>query len=285
MASDAHAHPADLARLFPGAEEERRRLGIPCAASAWNRADFEFHEALAYYLQFRSNSLGSKELREIAKGSVGNEVATVNVKLISASLVCCFAVHPQLPAVDPDGARRHLDTLESLARAGRLAAVGETGFDLYNEAYRDTEAVQDELFQAHLETALKYGLPLVLHLRRAMHKVFARSRDLKKVRAVVFHAYPGTPAEGEALLRRGVNAYFSFGTSIILNHRTAMAAAATLPTDRLLTETDAPYQPLRGAAFSRYADLGAVLEGLSALRGGEGGLEAAIDRNWRRVFG
>ncbi|GHV27740.1 hypothetical protein AGMMS4952_09960 [Spirochaetia bacterium] len=67
--------------------------------------------------------------------------------------------------------------------------------------------------------------------------------------------------------------------------------AAALPLDHLLLETDAPYQPLRGRKFSRWADLGEILRGLAGLRreaGAPGGfpgeLEAATDRNFRRVF-
>jgi TatD DNase family protein len=267
MASDAHAHPGDLLDRFPGAEEERRRLGASCAATAWNLRDFERHEELA------------RKARDEG----------------AAPLVLCFAVHPQLPAVlsGPEGSAagpadiwRHTADLEKLAAEGRIRAVGETGFDLFNQAYRDTGAVQEDLFRAHLGIAEQYGLPVVLHIRRAMHKVFAHAEALKKLPAVVFHSYSGTAAEGEALLKRGLNAWFSFGAAILLNHKTAMDACARLPRDRLLLETDAPYQPLRGAPCSRWADLSAILAGAAGLRGEDAGeLEAEVDGNWMRVFG
>ncbi|GHV80652.1 TatD family hydrolase [Spirochaetia bacterium] len=264
MAADAHAHPFDLAGRLPNAEQERRRLGIPCAASAWNGEQFAYQEELA------------RKARE--EGAV--------------PMALCFALHPQLPALkDPPfslNARPFaplLDMLETLAVQGRLNAVGETGFDLYNDVFRATEAVQDELFAAHLETALRCGLPLVLHVRRAMHKVFALTGPLKKLPAVVFHSYSGTAAEGEALLRRGVNAYFSFGASILLNHKTAIRSSAVLPLDHLLLETDAPYQPLRGREFSRWADLPEILRGLARIRQESAAeLEAATDRNFFTVF-
>jgi TatD DNase family protein len=267
MLTDAHAHPRDLLERFSGAEEERRCLGIPCAASAWNLGEFEYHEELA------------------RKARAGG----------AAPLVLCFAVHPQLPASESPVLKtgpgsgsvfHHLADLEKLAAEGRIVAVGETGFDLYNQAYRNTEAVQEELFRVHLEIAERYGLPVVLHIRRAMYKVFAYAGALKKLPAVVFHSYSGTFAEGESLLRRGVNAWFSFGAVILLNHKAAMDACARLPQDRLLLETDAPYQPLRGAPFSRWADLSVILRGAAALRGEDPGeLEAAVEANWRGVFG
>jgi len=259
MASDAHAHPFDLAARFPAAEEERRCLDIAVAASAWNLEQFAYHEGLA-----------REALRDGA-----------------AVLVPCFAIHPQLPAAAADeDLTGLLELLETLASEGRLGAIGETGFDLYHAGgdvpidYRATEAIQEELFAAHLDCAKRYGLPLVLHVRRAMHKVFAHVRDLKKLPAVVFHSYMGT-----SLLRRGVNAYFSIGTPVMLNHKEVMRSAATFPAERLLLETDAPYQPLRGQPFSRWTDLSLILRALSRLREApERALEAHIDANFHRVF-
>jgi TatD DNase family protein len=271
MASDAHAHPGNLLERFPGAEQERRSLGVACAASAWNGEEFALHRELA--------------LRARSEGA--------------APMALCFALHPQLPAspvargtaAGKGFFRPLLELLETLAVSSSLNAVGETGFDLYDRTFRATEAVQDELFAAHLEIALRCALPLVIHARRAMHKVFAHTAALKRLPAVVLHSYMGTAEEGASLLRRGVNAYFSFGAAILLNHKTAIRACALSPLDHLLLETDAPFQPLRGREFSRWADLVAILRGAAEIRneaGVSGGdpaeLEAATDRNFVDVF-
>jgi TatD DNase family protein len=133
---------------------------------------------------------------------------------------------------------------------------------------------------------------MVIHVRRAMHKIFAASSELKKCRAVIFHSWPGTMGEGEALLRRGINAFFSFGNTIMLNHREAMRCCALFPVERVLTETDAPFQPLRGKNFSCYADLGRILEAMAALRHEDGGanasaaeMEKIVENNFRAAFG
>jgi len=265
MLTDAHCHPADLARLCPSAEDERRRLGAVCVSSATTLEEFEFCERLS---------------REAAG---------------SAAMLPGFAVHPQMPLSAGRGSKGDfagdLALLDSLAGAGRLAAVGETGFDLFNAAFRETEKTQDFLFAAHLEVALRHGLPLVIHARRAMHKVFAHAPVLRKCAAVVFHSWPGTATDGEALLRRGINAFFSFGAVVALNHRQAMRCCATFPAERLLAETDAPYQPLRGTGFSQHGDLPRILEAMSALRreAGQRGatageLEGVIAGNFRSAF-
>ena len=266
MLTDAHCHPRDLFLRFPQGEAERLRLGLACAASAWNQEDFVFHEAL--------------------------------VRPAPASRVIrCFGVHPQLAAAEAGELSRFstgeaLALLETLAGAGRLDAVGETGFDLYNQTYRDTAIRQEELFVLHLEVAVKKGLPLVLHIRRAMDRVFFHARTLKKLPAVVLHSYSGTLREGLDLLKRGVEAYFSFGTPILLNHKTAMDACARLPPERLLLETDAPYQPLRGRAFSHWGDLPLILRGAAALRKAAGSpcgtpqeVAAVTEANFFRVYG
>ncbi|MCL2127578.1 MAG: TatD family hydrolase, partial [Treponema sp.] len=199
MLTDAHCHPFDLLGHFPAAESERAKSGVMCAASSTTMDEFEYCERL---------SLRAKENA-------------------AAPLLPCFAVHPQMPAAadggSPDNgpcffADSGLSILETLAAQGRLAAVGETGFDLFNAAFRETEKMQDRLFAAHLETALRYDLPLVLHVRRAMHKIFSHAPKMRKCRSVIFHSWSGTAGEGQALLRRGINAYFSFGTAIALNH-------------------------------------------------------------------
>jgi TatD DNase family protein len=258
MLVDAHCHPFDLAAYLPAAEEQRRQLGALCAASAAAMEEFEYCERLC------------------AQAKADN----------AASLSPCFAIHPQMALASGITTQcsflDSLSVLDNLAAQGRLCAVGETGFDLYNAAFKETEKAQDELFAVHLETALRRDLPLVIHCRRAMHKVFAHAAKLKKCRAVVFHSWPGTQGEGEALLRRGINAFFSFGAAITLNHREAMRCCAAFQADRLLTETDAPFQPLRGKEFSCYGDIKAVLGAMEALRGEK--MEEIIETNFNVAF-
>jgi TatD DNase family protein len=103
---------------------------------------------------------------------------------------------------------------------------------------------------------------------------------------VIFHSWPGTAGEGEALLRRGLNVFFSFGTTVLRNHREAIRCCAAFPADRILSETDAPFQPLRGRACSTWADLPAILGAMAELRGGAAPaeLEPVIEKNFRRAF-
>jgi TatD DNase family protein len=261
--TDAHCHPLDLLDYEKDMEEKRRETGTAAAASAWNREQFEYHEALA---------------KKAEKDG-------------APPLFLCFALHPQLLSEKDFSTSDGLELLNSLAAEERLDAIGETGFDLYNEKYKAAESIQDTLFNNHLETALRLGLPMILHLRKAMHKIFPFTKQLKKIPAVVFHSWPGTRGEAEALLKKGINAYFSFGTAVLKNHKEAMASACILPAERILLETDAPYQPLPGKKFSTWQDLSRICSCISGLRRNSGSpcaspeeLEAQTTANFFRIF-
>jgi len=262
--TDAHCHIWDLLDFEKCAEEERRKTRTAAAASAWNIEQFEFHEDLA------------KKAKEDG----------------APPLFLCYALHPQLPAEKKYSLARGIELLFSLAVETRLDAVGETGFDLYDEKFKAAESIQDEIFVSHLDVALHWDLPMILHLRRAMHKIFPFMPQLKKLPAVVFHSWPGTTAEAEAILKKGINAYFSFGTAVLKNHKEAIASAGILPADRILLETDAPYQPLRGKEFSTWRDLSQICKCIADLRKDAGSpcaspeeLEAQTTENFFRVFG
>ncbi|MDR2729663.1 MAG: TatD family hydrolase [Treponema sp.] len=271
MFTDAHCHPFDLSGLYTDCEKERRRLGVLAAASACDMTEFTHNTELAF------------------KAGVDKTVAVLP----------CFGIHPQLPAFKKarneiycdTEINENLETLHNLARAGKITAVGECGFDLYNAVFRETEALQDRLFAAQIDTALNFELPVVIHLRRAMRKVFAAVKTLAKCKAVVFHSWAGSFNEGEALLKRGVNAFFSFGNPIRLNHKEVMRCCSIFPAGRLLSETDAPFQPPRGQNYSQWSDLPLIIETSAALRREAGSshqttpeLEARIEANFKSVF-
>ena len=269
--TDAHCHLWDLREFIKDAEEERRKFSAAIAASSCTLEEFLYHEDLA------------KKGREEK----------------APPIFCCFALHPQLSLEflekqgnTPASLEAGLELLELLAGEGRLHAVGETGFDLYDARYKAGEKIQDELFSFHLKTALKYNLPLVLHLRKAMHKIFPFAKELKKLPAVVFHSWPGTRGEGEAFLRKKINAFFSFGSAVLKNHKNAIDSAAHFPSDAILLETDAPYQPLKGKTFSSFSDLNIICKGIVEIRKEAGSpcgtyaeLEEATTANFYRAFG
>ncbi len=179
-----------------------------------------------------------------------------------AEVLLSYGIHPLWIAE----AGRSLAVLETLAAAGKIAAVGECGFDFYQGRDAAKEQSQREVFQTHCAIAAQYRLPLVIHVRRGMAEVFAETAVLKRIPAVIFHCYPGSAEEGRAFLKRGVNAFFSFGTPLLKHYPGTIAALQALPRERILLETDAPFQPPRGQDKTLPADLAVVYEAAARLR-------------------
>lgn len=143
-------------------------------------------------------------------------------------------------------------------------AIGEIGLDYHYSP--ETRETQRKLFGSQLEEAAKRGLPVIIHTREADDDTLALLREIPS-RGVI-HCYTGTPEAAKAFLDLGF--YISF--SGIVTFRLAdnvRAAAAVVPDDRILIETDSPFLapvPLRGKvnepAFVRH-----TCEFLAALRG------------------
>lgn len=176
-------------------------------------------------------------------------------------VLASFGVLPQRPDI------ALLPALECLAGSARIAAVGECGFDYRSPEYTARKAEQEAVWQAQLGIAVACGLPVVVHAVRAVHRLFEYAAQLRRLPAVIMHSFSGSPAEAQALLRRGVNAYFSFGIPLLRGSRRAEACALGLPAGRILLETDAPYQTLRGEAQALPSGIGLVYARMHALLG------------------
>ncbi len=129
----------------------------------------------------------------------------------------------------------------------RVCAVGEIGLDYhYDFSPRET---QREVFARQLAIAREYKLPVVLHIREAHDDAFEiLTREGLPPAGTLLHCYNLDAAE----LVRWVDAgcYVAFGGALTFHaSEDVREAAKTVPLDRLLTETDAPYmspEPLRG---------------------------------------
>ena len=130
--------------------------------------------------------------------------------------------------------------LVALARddADVVAGIGEGGFDLYYEHSARDE--QDAAFRAHVLLAHELDRALVIHSRDAWDDTFAVLEAAGVPTRTVFHCFTGGPDEARRALDFG--AYLSFsGIVSFKNADDVRAAAAVVPLDRVLVETDAPY--------------------------------------------
>lgn len=119
-------------------------------------------------------------------------------------------------------------------------AVGEVGIDLYWDATRRDEQIS--VLQHQAKWAIKYGLPLMIHSRSAHRELVETLRPWADCLTGVFHCFGGTTEEARELL--DVFPGFVLGIGGVLTFKKSTLPAtlhATVPLDRIVVETDAPY--------------------------------------------
>ena len=177
------------------------------------------------------------------------------------------------------------DELERLAADPRVVAIGETGLDYYWD--RTEPAAQQEHFRRHIALAKRVAKPLMIHDRDAHADVLRMLREESPPEHVVFHAFSGDAAMARECVAAGYVLSFP-GVVTFRNAPSLREAAAVVPIERVLVETDAPFltpHPHRGTPNSP-ALLPLTVRGLAAAGGHDlDALCAAVVLTGERVFG
>ncbi len=145
--------------------------------------------------------------------------------------------------------RFDINALRELAEHPEVVAIGECGLDYFRLGPDDDETRnrQKDAFVAQIDLAYELKKPLMIHCRAAFPDLIAMLRaNSAKLRPGVIHFFTGTTEDAKQLLELGFS--FTFG-GVITFARDYDAAIQTIPIDRLLSETDAPYvspAPYRG---------------------------------------
>ncbi len=194
--------------------------------------------------------------------------------------VCAFGIHPQNPDLD------NIDFLESLAESGRIGAIGETGFDFFTAELKSDKERQKRAFEASCRIAACHQVPLVVHDRKALDVLFEYSSMLRKVPAVLFHSFAFTSREARSLLDRGINGWFSFSKQVLNGNRKVLSCIQDLDMDRIIPETDGPFQTLKGESLTHPVEVRRIYEEICRVRSMD--LEELCGRaeeNFRILFG
>ena len=150
---------------------------------------------------------------------------------------CSVGTHPHNAAEELDVTA---EELVRLAGHQKVVAIGEAGLDYhYDRAPREA---QTQGFRTHISAARKTGLPLVIHARSADEDVAAilEEETGKGAFPFILHCF----SSGRRLAEVGVElgGYVSFSGILTFKNSTELREiAASVPHDRLLVETDAPY--------------------------------------------
>ena len=208
--------------------------------------------------------------------------------VLAAWRECRFAVgvHPHHakvfesnPQAAADIVARRLDGLPA------ARAIGEIGLD-YHYDFSPRE-VQHDVFRVQIRLALERDLPIVIHTREAEDDTLRIIQEEGQGRLRgVFHCFTGDPAAAERALATGFLLSIP-GVATFPKADTLRQAAAALPADRLLVETDSPYLapiPYRGkrnepSYVAKVVELLAAVRGTTTTAVGE-----QTDRNFDRLF-
>jgi TatD DNase family protein len=246
-------------------------------------------EAPAVELVADAARVGVRRMLSVGIDEAGSAEAIATAER-HEGVLACVGRHPNGAAGfdDEDAAR-----IEELAAHPRVAAVGETGLDYYRD--RAPRADQQRAFRAQIEIARRVAKPLVIHVRDGGQttdgEALAQTFDLLRAEAtgltVVLHCFSAPPERALQAAEWGWCCSFA-GNVTYPKAESLRDAAAAVPDELLLVETDAPFlapQPVRGKP-NEPANVVATAERLAEVRGvSYPELEATVEANARRVFG
>ena len=196
---------------------------------------------------------------------------------------CTVGSHPHEAAEEPltDSA-----LLLELVRHEKVVGIGETGLDYYYE--HSPRAQQAQNFRAHIAAARERALPVVVHTRDAEDDTITILGEEmgKGTFTGLIHCFTGTQRLADAALELGLYISAS-GIATFKKSDALREVLKSVPLDRLLVETDAPYlapTPHRGkrnepAFVVHTAAMLAELKGVSVDE-----LAAATTENFFRLF-
>jgi TatD DNase family protein len=146
-------------------------------------------------------------------------------------------IHPMRAGEEP---LVSLDRLLALTRHPKMVGIGETGLDYHYSA--DSKVIQQESLRIHIAAARQSGLPLIIHARDAdddMTRILTEEFRAGAY-ACVMHCFSSGAALGRAALDLGFYLSMS-GITAFPKSQPLRDFFGTVPPDRILVETDAPY--------------------------------------------
>lgn len=158
---------------------------------------------------------------------------------------CTVGVHPH--EAEKEGVGDPAPLL-ALAAHPKVVGIGETGLDYFYK--HSAPEAQARSFRAHIAAARESGLPLIVHARDADVDAIRIMADEHRAGGYpgVIHCFTASRELAEHAVALGLYISFS-GILTFKNARDIQETAKTLPLDRILVETDAPYlapMPNRG---------------------------------------
>ena len=138
----------------------------------------------------------------------------------------------------------YLDKLKDMCKWKKVVAIGEIGLDYHMEDCN--KEAQKKIFKEQIELSKTLDLPIIIHNREAHEDTMNIIKEYKP--KGVIHCFSGSKEMAKEVIKLGM--YIGLGGVVSFkNAKNAVEVAKTIPIERLILETDAPYMapvPFRG---------------------------------------
>lgn len=203
------------------------------------------------------NMIEELPIEEVIKNAIENNVRKIIVPAAYPSdidivyelsqkydeIYCYLGVHPS-EARDWDDSL--IEKIKNYAKSNKVVGIGEIGLDYYwDKSFND---IQKEVFIKQIKLANELNLPINIHDREAHKDCFDIIKEHNKNSKVIMHCFSGSKEFAQECVKEGW--FIALGGVVTFKNAIKMKEVATsIPLDKLLLETDAPYLtpvPFRG---------------------------------------
>ena len=154
-----------------------------------------------------------------------------------------IGIHPCDIKEDVD---KQMNFVNDWLKKRSFSAIGEVGIDLHWD--KSTYDLQVYAFRKQIDFALEYDLPVVIHSRDATPETIAIIREKQNGNLKgIFHCFSGTADEAKEIVDLGL--LIGIGGVCTFKNSKLAPAIESIPLDKMVLETDAPYlapTPYRG---------------------------------------
>lgn len=159
----------------------------------------------------------------------------------------CHAAIGLHPTSVKENYLEELALIKSELQRRNYIALGEIGIDLYwNKTFLTEQII---CFQQQIDWALKYNLPVIIHLRDSFRETMDALAPYKNPGLKgVFHSFTGSLEEAKEILDFG-GFYFGINGIVTFKNSGLAAVVEKIDLNHILLETDSPYltpTPYRG---------------------------------------
>ena len=241
----------------------------------------EFSNEIDLYI----NRAKENGIKKIYLPAINSETTNALLSLEEKYPDICVAMMGLHPCYVKSDYKGELQKVENLLSQRKFVAIGECGLDFY----WDKTFIKEQYLalEQQIEWALKYNLPIILHMRNATQETIDVIKKYKGSNLKgIFHCFGGTIEEAKQIIDLGF--YLGIGGVVTYKNSGLDVVLKEIDLDFMVLETDAPYLspvPNRGKT-NEPANLKIIAEKIASIKNTSYDLVAEItSRNAERLFG